>query len=204
MNSAKTQGAYAVMVDFGIEKIDKELQRRIDAEVEARAQKEREDMDQSIALIKEDMGRTIASLQEDMTQLTTSLSDPGTCPFVWIERCGRKSCADISICVNCPTARNFVNLSPTYNDLHDAKIAQAVKSGLTANGVKDMVASFLQGIAEQLTSTVVTRDIEEIPTNELQIIKVLTEIADKLEKEEDETYNSEIAALINDITQAIC
>ena len=170
------------MAVYDIDEIDEELQRRIDAEVETRVQARVQDAERTIA----------------------TLSDPEACPFALIERCGRKSYADISICVNCHTARSFIDRSPTFNDFNDARIAQAVKRGLTTNGVSDMVAAFLRLIVEQCTSTVVVRDIEEIPTNELQTMKALTEIAGKLENEGDETYSSGITAMINDITQAIC
>lgn len=170
------------MADFDIDEIDEELHRRIDDIVEAKVQARVQDTERIIA----------------------SLSDPEACPFTLIERCERKSYADISICVNCPTARSFIDRSPTFIDFNDARIAQAVKGGLTINAVKDMVATFLRSIVEQCTSTVVARDIEEIPTNDLQTIKVLTEIADKLEKEEDKTYDPGITTLISEITQAIC
>lgn len=173
------------MPGFNIDEIDEELQRRIDAEIEI------------------GIAKGLRKTKVEIDRLTALITNPGTCPFIWVERCGRTECSDVAICINCITARRFIDRSPTFTDINKDRPTETAKSSLTIKGIKDLVATFIREIIDQQTSTVVPRDIEEMPVKELQTIRVLTAIAEQLGKEEDETYNSGIAAIMDGIIQAI-
>ena len=172
------------MAGFNIDEIDGELQHRIEATVEAKIQKER--------------------------RFISFASDPRACPFVLIEKCGRKELSDkvepSSACYNCRSVQDFFERCPTDVDF-DKRVEEIVKANVTAEGAELLIVEFLQRIIDKYAlqpdddpaKPMVPRPIEAIPTKELHIIGVLTDIIKQLEGEDDEDQAESIGFLTEGI-----